>query len=105
MTTQSYANDDAAKNLLAASSALRRALEEYSRSHAGIREFVVRVGGMTPEPPGGGQTTAVSKPFLIVTIEAESQAHAEEHAQVLVDQGCSCSSTGEASVECDFSGL
>jgi len=105
MTTQSYADDPAAKGLLAATSALRQALEEYSRSHAGIREIAVRVGGTNPEPPGGGQAIARSRQTLIITIEAESQAHAEEHAQLLADQGCSCSSVGETSVECDCSGL
>lgn len=49
----------------------------------------------------GGSETQPGTSNLIITIEAETQQHAEEHAQELADQGCICTSTGPTSVECD----
>jgi hypothetical protein len=50
-----------------------------------------------------GTSTKPAK--LIITIEADTKEHAEEHGDELQRQGCSCQSTGETTVECDCTGV
>jgi hypothetical protein len=86
------------QEVLKASNALRVALSRVREEDSRLKEIGVRVGGK-PEGP----ETPKAQSRLIVTIEADTQAHAEEHAKALEDEGCTCTSTGDTSVECDCS--
>ena len=48
-----------------------------------------------------GTDGAIAK--LVIVIRAETAEHAYEHAKDLEDQGCVCTSSGEAEVTCDCS--
>lgn len=91
------------RETLFASDTLRRAFSLATKRRADLTEVVVRVGGSgTGENNDNPDGTAVP---LIITIRAETQAHAEEHGMELQDQGCSCQSTGETEVTCDCTGV
>src|SRR5688572_24069852 len=92
--------------ILSAAAALNGALSQSQGKLPSPRQIVVRLRGTGAAEETGTPTTLERKgKILIFEIHAESQAHAEEHAADLVEQGCFCISTGEASVECDCSHL
>jgi hypothetical protein len=79
--------------------ALLASLKQFREKYPEITSLGVRV---TSETEDASRPEAVAKE-LIITIHAESQAHAEEHAAQLEEQGCHCTSTGPADAECDCS--
>jgi len=95
-------SESAAKKILAASNALRRTLAQAREENPELTEISVRVGGKAEEPE---KTSKAADSKLIISITAESQAHAEQHGAELEGQGCFCTSTGETSIECDCSGV
>lgn len=92
----------AAEKILAASKELRRTLSEVRDENPGLTDISVRVGGRVEESESGESSASVARE-LVITIHAESQAHAEEHGNQLEAQGCHCTSTGPTDVECDCS--
>jgi hypothetical protein len=87
------------RDVLAAADTLRDALSKVQKTDAGL-DIGVSVGGAKDDSGSTGPTTSAR---LVITIDAESADHAYEHAKMLEDQGCVCTSSGETQVTCDCS--
>jgi hypothetical protein len=101
MTYDENSPKRAMREIWAASNSLRQTLLQVREQYPNLPNISIRVNEST-EDQSSASPPSVSR-RLIITIEAESQAHAEEHAAPLQDQGCICTSTGPTSVECDCS--
>ena len=90
------AMNDPATKMAPDAAAVKTAIDNLKQKSESNDNLTVSVKG---DGNSGDGTTAT--PRLIITIEAESDAHALEHAQELTDQGCICTSTGPGTIECD----
>lgn len=88
---------DPATEMAPEADAVQSAIDKLKQLGESDENVTVTVG--TKGESGDGDVTATPK--LIITIEAESDAHALQHAQELIDQGCFCTSTGPGTIECD----
>lgn len=87
--------------ILKASRELHRMLSRFRSAQPNLPTISLSLVAKGDEYDDAGVGTA----NLIITIDADTQEHAEEHAEELVAQGCICTSTGPTTVECDCTGL
>jgi hypothetical protein len=103
MTYDENSPERAMKEIVAASNSMRQTLLQVKEQHPNLPKLDIRVTESTegtPSPPPGPGGVAAR---LIITVEADTQEHAEQHGAELENQGCHCTSTGESTVECDCS--
>lgn len=82
----------AAREIASAGEALTRLLHPRGSEQSDLMGIDVRIS-TEPEKPG--------VVYCIFTIESRTQAAAEDHAAALEAEGCTCTSSGPTSVECD----
>lgn len=94
-----------ALQILGATRSLRRTVLDMTKS-SDIKNITVNFGSGDRAPAtgdGDGGTPPLPKTAsIIITIEADTAAHAELHAAELEAQGATCSSSGATSVTCEY---
>ncbi len=100
MAYDDAARKEAVQEVRAAAITLRKTLSRVRKENPNLPKFDIHV---SEEPKGEDPATTVMASRLIITILADTQAHAEQHAADLEDEGCACQSTGETEVTCDCS--
>lgn len=100
MESTSSNSKGTATEILEASKTLRRTLSSFKSNAADIRNVSVQFG---PRDSDSGDNSESPKAVsIVITLEADTQAHAELHAAELEAQGATCESSGETSVTCHY---
>lgn len=93
-----------------ASNVLLMMLSRVREGYPDLPRMDIRVTEMDPEIEGfetepeteayGDVAPTAESARLVITIDADTKEHAEQHGNQLQSQGCACQSTGETQVTC-----